>query len=120
MLNEVRNHHGNDGRGMAVTTFFSDTEIDMITRGVPDKVREKIADQAVKAFYESNGEQIVMGINLDEMRETVAKIVVEKVVEKYIAENWGQIIMRLDPQAITNLAIAEAAQIVRKKFIDPS
>lgn len=120
MQNTTTKSYGNNGRGMSVNTFFSDTELDMITRGVPDRVREKIAEQAVKAFYESNGEKIVMGIDLGEMTESVTKMVIAKVVERYVNENWVKIIEVLDVRAVSNLAIAEAAQLIRKKFVDPS
>ena len=43
----------------------------------------------------------------------------KEVAKAYIEQNMAEVLKGMDPAAITNLAIAESAKMVREKFIDP-
>lgn len=72
-----------------------------------------------------NGSEIVIRIGHDEivggrldlteaMQEGAAQI-----AKAYMEEHMPEILAKMDPSAVANLAIAESAQLIRKRFIDP-
>ena len=42
-----------------------------------------------------------------------------QVATAYIEEHMSEVLGKMDPAAVANLAIAESAKIIRERFIDP-
>lgn len=60
---------------------------------------------------------IAAGGNIDLTAALNAAVVA--VAKKYVQDNSAAIMRAMNPQAIANLAIAESAQLIRQRHIDP-
>jgi hypothetical protein len=57
-------------------------------------------------------------IKSPEAQRYLVDAIAGKVAERYVAENYGAIVSKIDPQAIANLAIAGAAGRIEKAMRD--
>lgn len=72
-----------------------------------------------------NGSEIVIRVSQDEImggRLDLNEAMLEgakEVAKAYIEQNMSEILGKMDPAAVANLAIAESAKLIRAQFIDP-
>lgn len=81
------------------------------------QVRENIAGFNGAEIIIQIGHDEMMGGRLDltaAMQEGAAQI-----AKAYIEEHMSEVLGKMDPAAVANLAIAESAKLIRTQFIDP-
>lgn len=80
------------------------------------QVRDNIPNFEGSEIIIRVGHDEIMGgrLNLNEAMLEGAK----EIAKTYIEDHMAEVLSKMDPTAVANLAIAESAKLIRKQFID--
>jgi uncharacterized membrane-anchored protein YjiN (DUF445 family) len=75
----------------------------------------------IKSYCDPNSDRITLGVTFEQQfseqaLNAIVTEIVQRTAERYVAENYPQLVAKIDQQAIANLVIAESGKKIAEEI----